>query len=115
MPESFSRLRQALEQRHGVRTGARQFIRVLQLLAEHPLERVQQAVEQCLPQPPLDAERIIAVAARLAKATSTVAATQAVALSDHSSVTPLCQYQVPSPDLGCFDQLLSQGEQDDDC
>jgi transposase len=116
LPESFSRLRQALEQRQGTHTGARQFIRVLQLLAEHPLERLQQAVEQCLAQQPLDAERIRAVAARLAEAGSSApAAAQEVTQGCHSSVTPLCQYQVPPPDLGCFDQLLSQGEQDNDC
>jgi transposase len=106
LPESFTRLRQALEARHGLRTGPRQFIRVLQLLAEQPLERVQQAVEQCLPQQPLDAQRIIAVVTRLAEAGSTAASVQ--------EVTPLCQYQVPQPDLGRFDQLLSQGEEDHD-
>src|SRR5205807_3558066 len=37
LPEPFSRLRQSLEHRHGVRAGARHYIRVLQLLAEHPL------------------------------------------------------------------------------
>jgi transposase len=116
LPESFTRLRQALEQRHGLRTGARQYIRVLQLLAEHPLERVQQAVEQCLPQLPLDAERILAVTARLAEAgRAAPATTEEVTQGCHSSGTPLCQYQVPPPNLGCFDQLLSQGEQDDDC
>lgn len=83
LPESFTRLRQALEARHGLRTGARQFVRVLQLLAEQPLERVQQAVEQCLPQQPLDAQRIIAVVSRLAEAGSTAASVQ--------EVTPLCQ------------------------
>jgi len=114
LPESFTRLRQALEKRHGLRTGARHFIRVLQLLAEHPLERVQQAVERCLPQQPLDAERIIGVVARLAEAGTATAGAPAAARPGHSSVTPLCQYQVPQPDLGCFDQLLSQGEEDDD-
>jgi transposase len=116
LPASFTRLRQALEQRHGLRTGARHYIRVLQLLAEHPLERVQQAVEQCLPQLPLDAERIIAVTARLAEAGSAAAAAaQEVTPEGPSSGAPLGQYRVPPPDLGCFDQLLSQGEQDDDC
>jgi transposase len=114
LPASFTRLREALEQRHGLRTGGRQFIRVLQLLAEQPLERVQQAVEHCLPQQPLDAERISTVVARLASASNTAAAVPEVARAGHASVTPLCQYQVPRPDLGCFDQLLSQGDQDND-
>ena len=37
LPASFTQLRQTLEQRHGATAGARQYIRVLQLLAEHPL------------------------------------------------------------------------------
>ena len=65
LPESFARLRQALETRHGPTAGARQYIRVLQLLAEHPLERVQAAVETCLRRDELHAERIGAEVRRL--------------------------------------------------
>ena len=36
LPAAFAELRRALEARHGPRAGARQFIRVLQLLAEPP-------------------------------------------------------------------------------
>ncbi|HYT87740.1 MAG TPA: IS21 family transposase [Gemmataceae bacterium] len=116
LPACFTQLRQALEQRHGLRAGARQYIRVLQLLAEHPLERVQQAVTHCLPRQPLDADRIRARVARLAEAGSATATpTPEVPPACPSSVTPLCQYQVPRPDLGRFDQLLSQGEEDDGC
>src|SRR5262249_50082436 len=61
LPECFLRLRQALEKCHGGRAGARQYIRVLQLLAEHPLERVQQAVDKALVQKSVQAERIIAL------------------------------------------------------
>ncbi len=43
LPASFADLRRNLEHRHGPRVGGRQYIRVLQLLAEHPLARVQQA------------------------------------------------------------------------
>jgi hypothetical protein len=116
LPACFAQLRQALEQRHGPRAGVRQYIRVLQLLAEHPLERVQQAVAQCLPHPVLDADRIRARVTRLAE----VGSASAPPIRDAppecpSSVTPLCQYHVPRPDLGRFDQLLSQGEEDDDC
>ena len=45
LPESFARLRRAMEGRHGPQGGARHYIRVLQLLVEHPLARVRQAVE----------------------------------------------------------------------
>ncbi len=41
LPESFTRLRQRLEERHGRVAGGRHFVRVLLLLAEHPHERVQ--------------------------------------------------------------------------
>ena len=67
LPASFTRLRQTLEAGHGARAGARQYIRVLQLLAEHPLGRVQQAVEQGLRQAPVQAERIIALPLREAR------------------------------------------------
>lgn len=114
LPECFLRLRQTLERRHGARAGARHYIRVLQLLAEHPLERVPQAVAKGLLQEPVQAERIIASVARLAEARQTTeAAVDQVTPPCHSSVTPLCQYQVPRPDLGHFDQLLSEGDSED--
>jgi transposase len=97
LPESFTRLRQALEQRHGPAAGARHFVRVLQLLGEHRVEQVRQAVETCLRRDELHAERVEAEARRLTGAAGT------------PPVTPLCQYQVPRPDLGRFDQLLSRG------
>lgn len=116
LPEPFSRLRQDLEKRHGQRAGARQYIRVLQLLAEHPLVRVQQAVETCLRQGPLSAERICTSVAHLAAAgTQPSVVEEEVTQASHSPGTPLCQYQVPRPDLGRFDQLLDPGEEDDDC
>ena len=43
LPACFTELRKLLEQRHGPFAGARQYIRVLQLLAEHPVERIQNA------------------------------------------------------------------------
>ena len=101
LPESFTRLRQALEQRHGPAAGARHYVRVLQLLADHPPERLRQAVETCLRRDELHAERIGVEARRL------------TGVAGASPVTPLCQFQVPRPDLGRFDQLLSQGESDD--
>jgi len=110
LPASFTRLRQALEAGHGARAGARQYIRVLQLLAEHPLECVQQAVEQGLRQAPVQAERIIALVQR---AVAHDRPASPGTSPRRSSVTPLCQYEVPQPDLGRFDQLLSQGDSED--
>lgn len=115
LPESFLRLRQHLEQRHGPQPGARQYIRVLQLLAEHPLSRVQRAVEDDLGKGEPSAERIQAAVLRLADAARPGTAQEGATSGCHPSVTPLGQVQVPRPDLGRFDQLLSRGENDNEC
>jgi len=105
LPPAFAALRQALERQHGPRPGCRHYIRVLQLLGDHPVEHVRQAVEGCLGQEELTAERVRAAAERRSASAGTP--------SVGDSVTPLCQYQVPRPDLGRFDQLLSQGDSED--
>ncbi len=74
----------------------------MQLLADYPLERVEQAVAACLRRGELHAERIATEARRLAN----VAAPP-------PPVTPICQYEVPRPDLGRFNQLLSYGDSED--
>jgi hypothetical protein len=61
------------------------------------------AVESCLDQAGLTAERVRAAAERLTAAGGA-----------SGGVTPLSQYQVPRPDLGRFNQLLSQGDSEDD-
>jgi hypothetical protein len=61
---------------------------------------VREAVEGCLGQEGLTAERVRAAAERLATAGG-------------GRVTPLCQYQVPRPDPGRFSRLLSQGDSED--
>jgi transposase len=131
LPESFTRLRQALETRHGARPGARQYIRVLQLLAEHPLQRVRTAVEEALRQGSPEADRISTRVLRLAETavptstpqqqvtpgcqeTVTPGCQETVTPGCQEPMTPLCHYQVPRPDLSRFDQLLTQGESADD-
>jgi hypothetical protein len=47
LPVAIAELRQALEARLGPRTGAHHYIRVLQLFAGHPLDRVEQAILGC--------------------------------------------------------------------
>ncbi len=107
LPEAFAKLRQVLERQHGPRAGSRQYIRVLQLLPEHSLERVGHAVEHCLAQEKVTAEMVRAQAEGLAAA---VASREE---GDSQEVTSLCQYQVPRPDLGHFDQLLQKGDSED--
>jgi hypothetical protein len=99
----FTQLRDALDQRHG-KAAQRQFARVLQLLGEHPMQRVQAVIETCLAKGEIDAERIIAQVRRQATL-------------DHSAppfeAIPLCQYQVPRPELNRYDLLLSHGDTED--
>jgi transposase len=114
LPESFSRLRQALEDDHGPPAGARQYVRVLQLLAEHPLPLVQRAVEEALREGRAQAERISTRVRRLAQTGhANGRCPEEMTSGCPSVVTPLCQYQVPRPDLSRFDQLLEGGQGDD--
>ena len=106
LPAEFTDLRQRLEQRHGPSAGARQYIRVLQLLAQHPVERVQRAISFADRSPEaLGADRIIQHTFRLSQREIGNADTEGV---DHRD--PILAVQVGMPDLRRFDQLLSQGE-----
>ena len=103
LPPLFTDLRERLEQRHGPHAGARQYIRVLQLLGEHPVQRVERAIE--LTSSVADAELICQRVERLASRDR----------FDPESPAPMCagtnqvNLQVPLPDLGQFNQLLSEG------
>jgi hypothetical protein len=99
LPATFTHLRTALEERHGVHAGSRQYIRVLQLLAEHPEARVQQAIEQCRSKGLLDAELICSHADHLAL--------RHVGANEDALAMLI---QVPRADLSRFNQLLSMGE-----
>jgi transposase len=103
LPAAFTELRTALEERHGVHAGSRQYIRVLQLLAEHPQARVRQAIEYCRTRNLLDAELIRGQAERLALRPEPAVA--------NVPAEPLIrQIQVPRVDLSRFNQLLSIGD-----
>ena len=102
LPVAFTDLRTALEERHGIHAGSRQYIRVLQLLAEHPQVRVQQAIEYCQSKGLLDAESIGGQADRMALRLQPAA--------DGPAQTLLQQIQVPRADLSRFNQLLSIGD-----
>jgi transposase len=109
LPPAFAELRQALERRLGPRTGARHYIRVLQLLARHPLARVEQAVLHSRHRGDADAATIAARAEELARAAASPRG--AVPPSSDSGMSlnaaPLAAAQVPPPDLSLFDRLLS--------
>jgi transposase len=101
LPAAFTELRQALERRLGVRAGQRHFVRVLQLLARHPVGRVEQAIAACGADP--DAARIIAAVERSAGPEMPAEVPAALAA-----------VSVPAPDLSRFDLLLSHSPGGDD-
>jgi hypothetical protein len=106
LPPVFAELRQTLEKQHGATAGRRQFVRVLQRLAEQPLEQLRQAIE---------ASRS-AHGFRLA----TILHPRGLAPVPHGATSSgevlpaaACAVQVPLPNLCQFDQLLSREGNDD--
>ncbi|MGE5357646.1 MAG: IS21 family transposase [Bacteroidales bacterium] len=102
LPACFAELRAALEGQHGQQGGSRRFVRVLQLMNDHPMTRVGQAIEICSGEHLVSAEAVIL-------RTRTLAATEAAACD--RPTTPgespvIGQVQVPLPDLSRFDLLL---------
>jgi transposase len=104
LPESFAELRAELEGRHGRLAGARQYIRVLQALAEHPVSRVARAIELC------KIEHVTAVEAILQRARA-LASGRGGGLEPAvpPETTPgIAGIQVPRPDLTRFDLFLER-------
>jgi transposase len=118
LPATFAELRRALEERLGVRTGARHFIRVLQLLAGHPLARVERAIVLCQEHGAADAAAIAERVGRLAQAEAT--SDNGLSSCDNGlplNAAALAALRVPPPDLARFNRLLSphrQGDRADD-
>jgi hypothetical protein len=108
LPACFEQLRTDLEWKHGPRAGARQYVRVLQLLAEHPVERIEQAIQRCRSADDLRVEEIARQVERLRQSSWD----KPQALTEGPDA--LRAVQVPRPDLNRFDLLLSQGEPDDE-
>jgi transposase len=104
LPASFSELRATLAQEHGSAAGARHYVRILQLLVDHPLARVQQAIDSCRPRS-LNADGII-------QATRCLAETSQRPLGESLPLASaeLAAVQVPVPDLKIFNQFLDLGE-----
>lgn len=108
LPACFAAFRTRLEQQHGIGTGARQFARVLQLLGEHPLTRLTEAIEMCH-RAHLDSAEAVIRRTRVLAAID--AATRLGSRTPSESSIP-AQVDVPLPDLRRFNQLLS-GPDDD--
>jgi transposase len=103
LPAIFGELRQALEQQHGGPSGSRQFIRVLQLLALHPVDRVERAVEMSRTSNGFD---VAAILRRTPYAKEPSPAAPAGIPESPESVV-IGAVQVPMPNLRQFDQLLT--------
>lgn len=99
----WSELRRELEARQGRGPGARAYVRVLQLLGEHPEPLVRRAVEGCLRGGVVDAERIhqrVEVLAMQAQGPAPAPE------SFDSAGLPVVF--VAAPDLGRFNELLCE-------
>jgi transposase len=100
LPPLFDELRRALEAEHGNRGGGRQFIRVLQLLASQPLERVERAIQMSRTSSGFDVAAILRRLPDPGEPSATASAESPV-----SAV--LGAVVVPAPNLRLFDQLLT--------
>jgi len=94
--------RRELEARYGVPAGTRQFVRVLQLLAEHPQPRVERAIEACRAGHAVSAEAVVQRTRALAAAE---AGRTPAGFSSYEDAT-LPRVSVPPPDLARFNRLL---------
>ena len=103
LPACFADFRVELEGHHGALAGSRRFARVLQLLGEHPLTRVRQAIEAC------SREHIFQRRGRHpadAHPRRDRGRDRGVATLPREAI-PAAQVHVPLPDLSRFNQLLS--------
>src|SRR5262245_17323449 len=105
LPACFADFRTALEELHGAMAGARRYVRILQLLGEHPLARVRQAVEECRREHIIDADAVI----RRTRSLGAIAASTPDPAVSIPTTYAAAGIAVPLPDLGRFDQLLSGG------
>lgn len=114
LPAAFEQLRKRLEQRHGPRTGVRQYVRVLQLLSEHPLQRVQQAIEQLRGSAGAEADRIIDRVQRSSRAARQQVRSDQIDFIQEGLARPeVLSVQVPCPGLSHFDQFLTSSRSGD--
>jgi transposase len=101
LPACFEQLRSDFEQREGLAAGARQYVRVLQLLAEYPVKVVEEAIVQCRKKTTVHADHILATARRLGDRPLPGGADL------HADTNPNDCLQLPIPKLDHFDLLLS--------
>ena len=110
LPACFTQFRAELEALHGAAAGARRFVRVLQLLADHSLDRVRQAVETCRREHVISAEAVIQRTRTLAACESRTPRPSPWTME----LTTAQNVHVPLPDLSSFNQLLDRSASHDD-
>jgi transposase len=104
LPACFAGFRVELEGIHGTMSGSRRFVQVLQLLGEHPMSRVSQAIEACQRDQLHSAEAVIQRTRSLA---AIEAARRHTEVHSETPAPAAPQVNVPLPDLSRFDQFLS--------
>ena len=102
LPACFTDFRARLERQHGAGPGTRQYARVLQLLAEHPLTRLCNTIEICLREQLDTAEAVI----RRTRILAAMETAKRPGSPTPSEFAPHTQVDVPLPDLSRFNQLL---------
>jgi hypothetical protein len=108
LPAGFAEFRVELERAHGEMGGSRRFVRILQLLGEHPMSRVSRAIEACRRDQLSSAEAVIQRTQSLAA----IEATNRDATASRAEVAGAPRVDVPLPDLSRFNQLLSRPADD---
>jgi transposase len=104
LPVCFVEFRIELERSHGAMGGSRRFVRILQLLGEHPMSRVSRAIEACRCDHLSSAEAVIQRTQSLAA----IEATNREAAAPRAEAAGTPRVDVPLPDLDRFNQLLSR-------
>jgi transposase len=110
LPVCFTTLRAELERLHGSLAGARRFVRVLQLLGEHPLDRVRRAIEACQLDHLTSAEAVI----ERTRSFATIEAAKGGTSASSSDSLQASSVHVPLPDLSRFNQLLNDPQTRED-
>jgi hypothetical protein len=97
-------LRRELEAKYGTPNGTRQFIRVLQLLGEHPQSRIERAIAACREGHAVSAEAII----QRTRALAAAEAGRSCPTDQSHENANISRVSVPPPDLARFNRLLGE-------